>query len=89
MAICVIAVVGVVPPVLLTGRKPDDITRPDFLNGPAFALHPSAANRNDQGLAQWMRMPGGPSTRLEGDARATHAGSGAWNSGSTRTAPVK
>ena len=34
-------------PVLLAGRKPDDIAGSDFLNWTALALHPAAASRND------------------------------------------
>src|SRR5438445_433153 len=57
-------------PVLFARRKPDHVTGPDFLDWPAPALRPAAAGRHDQGLAQRMRVPRGPGTRLEGDAGA-------------------
>ena len=76
-------------PVLLAGREPDHIAGPDFLDRPALALRPAAAGRDDQGLAERMRVPCGARARLERDAGAgTRAGSGAWNSGSIRTVPV-
>ena len=59
-------------PMLFTGRKPRDITWPDFLDRPAFALHPSEAKRDDQRLTERMRMPGGAGARLEGDACTGH-----------------
>src|SRR5207245_10180146 len=34
------------------------------------ALHPAAARRDDEGLAERMRMPCSPRARLERDARA-------------------
>src|SRR5215472_8001235 len=55
-------------PMLLVGRKPDDIARPDFLNRAALSLRPAATSRDDQGLPERVRVPGGPCTRLEGDA---------------------
>ena len=60
-------------PMLFTGRKPDHITGPDFLDRAASALRPTKTGRNDQRLTEWMRMPGGASTRLERDVCATHA----------------
>ena len=57
---------------LFTARTPRDITWPDFLDRPAFALHPSEAKRDDQRLTERMRMPGGACTRLERDACATN-----------------
>src|SRR6266446_8501445 len=56
-------------PVLLTGCKPHDIAGPDFLDGPAPALHPSGTERDNQRLAERMRMPGRARARLESDAR--------------------
>ena len=86
----VIAVVGVAPCQCFSpGREPDDVARPDFLDRAALALHPAAAGRDDQRLAQRMGVPGGARAGLEGDAgAATRAGSGALNSGSIRTVPV-
>jgi hypothetical protein len=34
-------------PVLLAGRKPDDVAGADFLNWTALALHPAAAEGHD------------------------------------------
>ena len=77
-------------PVLLAGRKPDDVAGPDFLDRAALALRPAAAGGDDQGLAERMGVPGGAGAGLEGDAGAADAGriAAAWNSGSMRTVPV-
>src|SRR5262245_37410039 len=53
-------------PVLLARRRPDDVTGPDLLDGPAPALHPAAAGGDDQRLTQWMGMPCRAGARLEG-----------------------
>ena len=77
-------------PMLLAGRNPDHVARPDLLYRPAPALCTAAARRHDQRLPQRVRMPGRAGARLERDPYArTRAGSGACNSGSMRTAPVK
>ena len=77
-------------PVLFTGRKPDHIARPDFLNGPAPTLRPTATCRNDQRLTERVRMPCGAGTRLEGDTGSNSTRrSGRTISGSMRTVPVK
>ena len=39
-------------PVFLARRKPDDVARADLLNGSAIALHPAAARRHEQRLAE-------------------------------------
>jgi hypothetical protein len=71
MAMWVMAVVGRGPvPMLLAGRNPDHVARPDFLDRPAPALHPAAAGRHDQGLAERMRVPCRARAGLEGDAGA-------------------
>src|SRR5260370_427753 len=59
-------------PVLLTGRKPHNITRGDFLDPAAPNLHPPAAGCDDQGLAERVGVPCGASTGLEGDAGANN-----------------
>src|SRR5438874_8352632 len=59
-------------PMLLVRRKPDHITRPDFLDRPAPTLRPPNARRDDQRLTEWMRVPCGASTRLERDACAAN-----------------
>src|SRR5205809_7087397 len=58
---------------LLTGRKPDHVARPNFFHPPFPPLRPSKAGRNDQRLTQWMRMPGSAGTELKRDACATNA----------------
>src|SRR5439155_26279152 len=60
-------------PMLLAGRKPHDIARPDFFDGCTPALREPKAGRDDQRLAERMRMPCGTRTRLEGDARASNS----------------
>src|SRR5579859_981329 len=57
-------------PMLLAGREPDYITRPDLLDGSAFPLSPARACRNDECLPERMRMPCSPRARLEGYAGA-------------------
>ncbi len=57
-------------PMFLSGRKPNHVTRVDFLNRTALALNLAAAERGNQNLPEGMRMPGGPGARLEGDAVA-------------------
>src|SRR5205823_4902118 len=47
--------------------------RPNFLDRATPTLRPSKAGRDNQRLTEWMRMPGGASTRLERDACASHA----------------
>src|SRR5207249_3888054 len=59
-------------PMLFIRRKPDHITRPDFLNWSAPTLRPPKARCDDQRLAKWMCMPGGASTELKRDACATN-----------------
>jgi hypothetical protein len=65
-------------PMLFTGRKPDHIARPDFLDRSAVPLNPAATGGNDQSLAervlcQTVRAPGSNVTLLP----LTRAGSGA------------
>src|SRR5438093_2944212 len=61
-------------PVFLAGFNPHDIARPDFFDGAARELHASETRRDDQRLAEGMRVPGGAGRRLEchdrpGDSR--------------------
>jgi len=44
-------------PMFLNRRDQDHITRSNFLNRVAPALHPAAASRHDQGLSQRMSVP--------------------------------
>src|SRR5215213_5027127 len=60
-------------PVLLARRKPHDVTGSDFLNRAAFALCPTETGRDDQRLAERMRVPRGPRAGLEGDLRTAYA----------------
>src|SRR5437867_10587243 len=55
-------------PVLLAGREPDHVPGSDLLDGPACALGPAAAGRDDESLTEWMRVPCSPCARLEGYA---------------------
>src|SRR3954451_611280 len=55
-------------PVLLAGREPDHVTRPDFLDRSAPTLRPATACRDDESLTERVRMPCSPRTRLESDA---------------------
>src|SRR5437773_3726562 len=58
---------------LFVRRKPDDIARPDFFDWAAPTLRPPKAERDDQRLTEWMRMPRGAGPRLERNACAGHA----------------
>src|SRR3954447_11568255 len=60
-------------PVLLPRRKPDDIARPDLLDGIAKALRPTQTRGDDKGLAKRVGVPGCTSARLERHARAPNA----------------
>jgi hypothetical protein len=54
-------------PMFLSRRDPDHVTRSNFLNGAAPALHPAAASRYNEGLAQRVRVPDRPGAGLERD----------------------
>ena len=58
---------------LLTRLEPHDVARPKFLDRSAFALHASEARRDNQGLSERMRVPGGSCARLKRDDRAANA----------------
>ncbi len=63
----VIAVVAVAPcQCFLAGMVPDHVARANLFFRTTLALHPAAAGRDDQRLAQRMRVPGGASAGLEG-----------------------
>src|ERR1700730_2110486 len=53
-------------PVLLAGREPDHITRPDLLDRTSPPLCQAAASRDDEGLTERMRVPSGTCTWLKG-----------------------
>src|ERR1700722_10837378 len=72
MAMCVIAVVGAVP-VLFTRRKPDHVTGANLFDWTSPALRSPAAERHDQGLAQRVSVPRGPSAGLERDTGRSRA----------------
>lgn len=61
-------------PMLHAGRNPNDVTRPDFLNGGAPFLHKADAGRNDERLTERMRVPSGACARLESDGCAAYPG---------------
>src|SRR5262249_21877550 len=52
-------------PVLLAGRDPHGIARPNFPDRRAPELHPADAGNDVQGLAERVGVPGGPRARLE------------------------
>ena len=53
-------------PMFHARRNPDDVAGPDVLNGAVPFLHKADASRDDQGLAERVRVPGGASARREG-----------------------
>src|SRR5579859_8101955 len=57
-------------PMLLPGRKPYHITGPDFFDQATPTLYAPAAGRDDQSLAERMRVPCCPRARLKGYAGA-------------------
>jgi hypothetical protein len=77
-------------PVLLAGREPDHVTRPDVFDRPAPPLRAPEAGGHDQRLAKRMCVPRRSRARLE-----RHGGAGnarrlrRWMTGSIRTVPVK
>ena len=60
-------------PMFFPRRDPNHVTRTDFLDRSAPALRPATASRDNQRLPEWMRVPGGTSAGLEGDARTRNA----------------
>ena len=60
-------------PVFLPRLEPDHIPLTNVFNRASPALCPAKALRHNQRLAQWMGMPGGPSTWLERDTGTSHA----------------
>src|ERR1700733_14249978 len=63
-------------PMFFPGREPDDITRPDLFDRSTLTLGPAAPGRNDERLAQRMRMPGRTGAGFEGNACAGPARGG-------------
>lgn len=57
-------------PMLLANLEEDDITRPDFFNGTAFALNESKSLRDDDRLTRGMCVPAGTCAGFEGDDAA-------------------
>ena len=49
----------------LARREHHDVARTNFLDRAALALRPAAAQRDDEDLAERMRMPGGARAGLE------------------------
>ena len=60
-------------PMLFARRKPNDVARPDFLDGTAPMLRPTEPGRDNQCLTEGMGMPCGAGAGLERDARAANA----------------
>src|SRR6185369_12927250 len=52
-------------PVLLPGREPDHVSGPNFLDRATLALCPAQPRRHDQGLAEWVGVPGGARAGFE------------------------
>src|SRR5690349_7252525 len=52
-------------PMLLGRREPDYVAGPDVFDGAALSLYPAATGRNDQCLAERVRVPSSSCTRLE------------------------
>src|SRR3954451_13765853 len=63
-------------PVPHSGREPDHVTWAYFLDCSAFLLYPTETGRDDERLPQRVRVPGGASPRLEGDAGRRRTGRG-------------
>ena len=61
-------------PVLLAGREPDYVAGANFLNRALPALGPAATGRDNESLAEGMRVPGRARSRLESYAGALHQG---------------
>src|SRR5262249_40456278 len=60
-------------PVLLVGRDPDRVARPDLADRAAPELYPADAGDHVQGLAERVGVPGGARLRLEPDDGAADA----------------
>src|SRR6476646_1531639 len=61
-------------PVLLTRREPDYVAGPDFLDGAVPALRAAAARCDNKSLAERVRVPCRPCSRLKGYAGALNKG---------------
>ena len=61
-------------PVLFVGWEPDDVAGTNFFDGTVFALNPSTAGGDDEGLAEGMGVPGGAGSGLEGDVGSDDEG---------------
>jgi hypothetical protein len=73
-------------PMPQAGWKPDDIARANFLDRAAFTLHPAETRRDDEGLAQRMRVPVRACARFKGDMGRRSRGSALWPETSDRPA---
>src|SRR3954451_12293981 len=58
-------------PVLLARWEPDDVTGADLLDRPSLSLGPAAARRDDERLAERVRVPRRPCPRLDRDTPRT------------------
>jgi hypothetical protein len=59
-------------PVLQSGREPDNVAGPDFLDWPVLALHPAQAGCDEQCLTEWVCVPRSTGAGLECNAAAGH-----------------
>ena len=61
----------------LTGFEPDYVAWPDLLDPTTVALRAASARRDDENLAEWMRVPrcSGTWFKCDGVSRAAPAGS--------------
>jgi hypothetical protein len=75
-------------PVPHAGWKPDDIAGSDSLDRAAFDLHPAAVSGDNEPLAERMRVPGPPGTRLERDAGCTRTSAIATAAGAEMQRPL-
>jgi hypothetical protein len=76
-------------PVLQSRRKPHDVAGANFLDRAALTLCPSEPCSDNQRLAEWMRVPGGPGAGLERHlAGADPSRIRSLEQGSMRTVPV-
>ena len=57
-------------PMFFAGRKPDDVSGANFLDGTAPALGAAATGGDDERLAERMGMPSGAGAGLESDGGA-------------------
>ena len=60
-------------PVLLAGSKPHNVAGVNFFDGSSPALGAATSGHDNEGLAEWVSVPGGARAGLEGDVCADRA----------------